>query len=430
MRVAVVGGGISGLFAAYFLCKKGFDVDVFEREAELGGIAASFPFEGMFLDRFYRHIYICDSDLLDLIEELGLNNNLRWYPSKMGFYYGGKSYDFGGPIALLKFSPLSILDRIRFGLISLYLAAVSDPGRFDEVSADGWLRRYMGEQGYEIVWAPLLRCKFGEAYRNVPLAWFWSKIQLRKSNRTKTMSNEQLGYLSGSFKVLIDALEEKILDAGGVIYPKTPVDEVVIEDGEAVGIKASGKTYPSDAVLSTIPLPELAGLLHQAPENYRESLLQIKHQGVVVMVLKLRRQLSPYYWLNVSDSEIPFNLLLEHTNLIPPGEYNGKRILYVSNYTSTDDPVYRMGKEELLDAYIPHLRKVYPDFRKEDTEDVFVSRNDYGTPVFTKGYRNLLPNSVSPIRNLYIACGEQIYPEDRGMSKSIELVKKVCGMIS
>jgi protoporphyrinogen oxidase len=430
MKVSILGGGISGLSAAYFLGKKGFEVEVFEKEDELGGIASSFPFEGTFLDRFYRHVYVCDSDLLGLIGELGLSEKLRWHPSRMGLYYGGKSYDFGGPLDLLKFTPLSLPDRLRFGLITLYLAFVRDSSRFDNVSADAWLKKYMGEQGYNVVWAPLLKCKFGESYRNVPLAWFWSKIQLRKSNRTKTMSNEKLGYLDGSFKELIDSLEKNITALGGVIHKKTAVREILLEDGKTTGIKASNGTYLFDKILSTLPLPGLAGLLPQTQEEYKKRLLRIKHKGILVMVLKLKRQLSPYYWLSISDSGIPFNLLLEHTNFIPPTNYGGKRILYVSNYTATEDPLYRMSADDLFDAYLPHIRKVCPKFNEDDVEEIFVFRNDYGTAVFEQGYRDFIPESKTPIRNLYIACGEQIYPEDRGMSKSIELAKKVCEMIA
>jgi protoporphyrinogen oxidase len=244
------------------------------------------------------------------------------------------------------------------------------------------------------------------------------------------MSNEKLGYLDGSFKELIDSLEKNITALGGVIHKKTAVREILLEDGKTTGIKASNGTYLFDKILSTLPLPGLAGLLPQTQEEYKKRLLRIKHKGILVMVLKLKRQLSPYYWLSISDSGIPFNLLLEHTNFIPPTNYGGKRILYVSNYTATEDPLYRMSADDLFDAYLPHIRKVCPKFNEDDVEEIFVFRNDYGTAVFEQGYRDFIPESKTPIRNLYIACGEQIYPEDRGMSKSIELAKKVCEMIA
>ena len=430
MRVAVLGGGITGLSSAYFLARKGFKVEVFEADGFLGGIAASFPFEGTHLDRFYRHIYVCDDDLLSLISELGLNDKLGWHASRMGFYSAGESYDFGGPLDLLRFKPLSFLDRIRFALITFYLGFVKDSRRFDDVSADEWLRKYMGWRGYDTLWAPLLKSKFGDAYKSIPLSWFWSKIQLRKSNRTKTMSNEKLGYLDGSFKFLVDALADKITGYGGVIHTGSPVEELVVEDGKALGLKASGKKFSFDTILSTLPLPELSKLIPDSQREYRDSLLKIDHNGIVVMILKLKRRLSPYYWLSIGDSNIPFNLLLEHTNLISPDNYGGKHILYISNYTSIEEDFYKMSEEELFKVYLPHLKKVYPDFDRDDVDEVFVFRNEFGTPVFTRGYQSLLPNSLSPIENLYLACGEQIYPEDRGMSKSIEVAKKVCGMIS
>ncbi|MFH1788179.1 MAG: NAD(P)/FAD-dependent oxidoreductase [Candidatus Altiarchaeota archaeon] len=429
MSVAVLGGGLTGLVSAYLLSKKGFSVEVFERDGFLGGIAAPFPFEGTHLDRFYRHIYVCDCALLSLIDELGLGAKLGWHKSRMGFYSGGACYDFGGPLDLLRFHPLSFAERFRFGLITLYLGFVKDSTRFDTVSADEWLTKYMGKHGYETVWAHLLKSKFGDDYKSVPLSWFWSKIQLRKSNRTKTMSNEKLGYLDGSFKVLVDALADAIIGSGSVIHTGAPVEKLIVEGGRAVGLMVSGREFRFDRILSTLALPELAKLIPDSELDYRDSLLRIGHKGIVVMVLKLKRGLSPYYWLSIGDSTIPFNLLLEHTNLVSLDKYNGKHILYVSNYTSTDDSLYKLEGEELLEEYLPHLRKVYHGFKREDVEEVFVYRSDYGTPVFMKGYRNLIPSHKSPLENLYLACGEQIYPEDRGMSKSIEVAGKVVDLM-
>lgn len=429
MRVAVMGGGFGGLVASHLLAKKGYEVFLFEKDGHLGGIAAAFHFEDTFLDRFYRHVYVCDKELLSLISELGLDDKLRWHPSRMGLFYGGKTYGFGGPLDLMKFTPLSIPDRVRFGLITLYLGYMRESGMLDEVTADEWLGKRMGKKGYEVVWAPLLKSKFAESYQEVPLAWFWSKIQLRKSNRTKTMSNEKLGYLEGSFKVLLDSLEEAVTSFGGIMHKGSPVQEVLVEDGKAVGIKADGRKHSFDRVLSTMPLPELAGVLPKGQEEYREKIRGIDHKAILVMALKLNRSLSKYYWLNISDSRIPFNLLLEHTNLVNPGAYNGKHVLYISNYLSADDPLYSMTADELFESYLPHLKRVYDGFDAKWVEDVYVFRNDYGTPVFDRDYKNRIPSHKTPIKNLFIACGEQIYPQDRGMSKTIEVVKNACGLI-
>jgi len=425
MRVAVVGGGISGLAAAYYLLKKGVEVELFEKDEGLGGIAASLPFEGTFLDKFYRHIFFCDKYLLSLIYEIGLSDDLHWIESRMGFYSNGDSYDFAGPIDLLKFKPLSVLDRIRFGVITLYLTVIRDWERLDKVTADKWLKSKMGIKGYETIWAPLLKAKFGESYTEVPLSWFWCKIQMRKSNRSKTLSNERLGYLDGSFQVLIDVLEEKIVSQGGVIHKSSPVTGLTVSQNVAVGIEVSGKKYSFDRILSTLPLPELIKILPDSKSDYKNKLSSIRHKAIIVLILKLKKQLSPYYWLNIGDDKIPFNLLLEHTNFIDPGKYNGKHVLYISNYTSKVDPLYSLGSEELLEKYIPHLMEVYPDFSVEDVEETLLFKNDFGTPVFTTSYREIIPENQSPIENLFLASGEQIYPEDRGMSKSIELVRKV-----
>src|SRR6478609_8778905 len=80
-RVAVLGGGALGLTAAYRLARRGAQVTVIEKEAELGGLAAGFrPADDpdVYLEKFYHHLFQSDKDIIALVDELGLHDRLLW----------------------------------------------------------------------------------------------------------------------------------------------------------------------------------------------------------------------------------------------------------------------------------------------------------------------------------------------------------------
>ena len=160
MRIGVVGGGLAGLTAAYELSKQGHEVAVFEREPELGGQAATFEVGGERLEVFYHHVFAGDVDIINMVDELGLDQRLLWLDSRVGFFSEGKVFDFVTPGDLMRFSSVSFVDRLRLGLISLYLRRYKNWRRMEGTTAREWLLRYGGRRNYEAVWGPLLRNKF------------------------------------------------------------------------------------------------------------------------------------------------------------------------------------------------------------------------------------------------------------------------------
>ena len=63
--VAVIGGGFCGLAAAYELGRRGVCATVLECDAEVGGLAGSFPAAGARLEKFYDHLDGFNFDLRD-----------------------------------------------------------------------------------------------------------------------------------------------------------------------------------------------------------------------------------------------------------------------------------------------------------------------------------------------------------------------------
>ena len=112
-RVAVVGGGILGMSAAYRLAQAGVDVALFERSNDLGGLVGSFDFDGRRVDRFYHVNLPTDDRVLGLAEELGLRDRFRFRPTKVGFYDDRRLFSMTSPKEFLTFPLLRMQDRVR-----------------------------------------------------------------------------------------------------------------------------------------------------------------------------------------------------------------------------------------------------------------------------------------------------------------------------
>ena len=73
MKIIIIGGGITGLVAGNYLCKKGYQVEIYESSYFLGGQASSIEINNNLIERGYHHIFKNDKHLINLMNELGIN---------------------------------------------------------------------------------------------------------------------------------------------------------------------------------------------------------------------------------------------------------------------------------------------------------------------------------------------------------------------
>jgi protoporphyrinogen oxidase len=418
MKVAIIGGGFTGLAAAKRLLEAGHHVDIYEKEAKLGGVAASINYEDTKLEIFYHHIFTSDHEIIALIEELGLKNQLKWLESKMGFYIDGKIYEFGTPISLLKFKPLAFMDKIRFGISVLRLQMIQDWRPLERITAKEWLVKHAGEKAYKICWEPLLTSKFGEKHDQISMAWFWGKIKLRGSTRSDAKTKEMLGYVMGSFEEVGTKLIEYVQGLGAQIKYNSFVKNVEFIDDHVV-VRVDQEEVQYDKVLLTVPLPVVGHLVQGLSRHDLQTIDQIEYTSVICSVLKLNQSYSDIYWLNIGDMDIPFGGLIEHTNMVQDARYNGKHILYISNYMFETDPLYQAQDDQIKAEYIYHLQKINPSFHEGWIEDFQIFKAKYAQPMIKCNYSSLKPEFQTSIPHVYIANMTHIYPEDRGMNYAI-----------
>jgi protoporphyrinogen oxidase len=429
LDVTVIGAGLAGLTAALRLAEAGCSVQVFERYNRSGGLARVFEIGGEPLESFYHHLFTSDAAYVALAEELGVDHLIEWLPSRMGIWAEGRLWDFGTPASLLRFGPMGILDKVRFALSTLLLQHTKDPGRFENVTAVEWIRRHQGKRAWRAVWGPLFQQKFAEDAEQVAMVWLWGKLCLRGKSRSATGLGERLGYMRGSFSVLVETMEKRLAEKGVTLRLSEAAQRIERTD-EGFTVATRKGTWETENVVVAASIPDYLSVAgHLLPQDQRDRLADLRATGAICTVLELEHSLTPYYWLNIADPEMPFGGLIEHTNYIPRERYGGRRILYVSNYLFPDHPLYSAPKAEVLAAYEPALARINPDFSPAWITEAHHFRADYAQPVVTVDYRQQIPDMRTSIGGLYLCSMAQIFPEDRGQNYAIAYGDKVAQVV-
>jgi protoporphyrinogen oxidase len=415
LRVAVVGGGVAGLASAYFLAKAGHRPVVFESSGQLGGLGTHFEHHGVTLDRHYHVILDSDAELVGLIGELGLADQLRWSETGMGFLVDGQLYGFNTPLDLLKFGALGLPDRIRTGLGALYITKLKRNGvDLDQVRAVDWLRTLFGPRVFARIWDPLLRAKFGDRRDDIPAYWVWNTL-----NREKDGGQEVKGYLRCGYRGLAAALADAVVVRGGTVRLQSPV-KAIEETAGSVRLATGHGSERFDAVVSTLPLPLLSRVAQGALQT-SVPLPELSYQGVVNALVISRARLERFYWTAVVDPRFPFQGVVETTHVIPACWVGGRHLCYLMNYCDAGSELYNRSDDVVAGQAVEGLAALYPGFRRQDVEAVYVFRAPYVEPAWTLGYLRSRPAPRVGQSRLYLCTTAQAYPRVTAWNTSVAL---------
>jgi protoporphyrinogen oxidase len=419
-RIAVLGAGPMGLAVAYQLARDGHQPIVFEADDRVGGMTAAFDFSGLTIERYYHFHCISDHAFLTILAELGIADKMRWVETKMGYWYQERLQPWGNPLALFKFRGLSLVAKFRYGLHAFLCTKRNDWKPLDHVEATGWINRWVGKEAYEVLWRRLFDYKFYEYTTDLSAAWIWSRI--RRIGRSRyNIFREKLGYLDGGSETLLQAMCAAIEAHGGEIRLKSPVSKVVIESEEVRGLEVAGQLEAFDKVISTVPLPYVPRLMQDLPVDILERFQSVKNIAVVCVIVKLRKALTENFWLNTNDHEMDIPGLVEYTNLRPLDEH----IIYVPFYMPGEHPKFAEPDHTFLDKVRRYLKKINPELNDDDFIALHASRYRYAQPICNPGYLNKLPPVALPVKGLWVADTSYYYPEDRGISESIDFGRKM-----
>ena len=422
MRVAVIGAGIGGMAAAYDLCRQGHKVTVFEGSDHVGGLASGFKDEGWdwSVEKFYHHWFTSDEHMMGLIKELGLSDQVVIPKPVTVMYYKGKFYPFDSIPAAVMYPGLGWgINKIRFGLVALFLRFTKNWQALEKYTIDEWMRKWAGNKVYEEMWEPMVIGKFGETYaRQVTMAWLWARRHARTT---------RLATFQGGFQAFCDLFTARLRELGVEIALSTPVNRISSRENGLLEISTGAENREYDQVLVTTSPALLSKLAPQLPEDYLKGLLSLKSLGAVVMTVALKHRLSEkgYYWFNLpKNAGFPFLALVEHTNYLKPEYFGGDHIIYMGDYLPVDHEYFQMDKEELLDRFLPALQRINPDVTRDWVRKTWLFRANYAQPVPLVNHSRNIPAIQTPVNGLFFASMSQVYPWDRGTNFAVEIARR------
>lgn len=420
VKTVIIGAGAMGLAAAFHALELGHEVTVVEADAQAGGMAAHFDFDGLSIERFYHFICKPDQPTFRLLKDLGIADKLRWRPTSMGYWVRGRMHKWGDPISLLTMSLLNPIEKLRYGLQMFHTTRRKTFDDLETISARTWIERGSGRSVYDKLWRRLMDLKFYQHADHISAAWIATRVR-RIGRSRRSLFQEELGYLEGGSQTLVDALVAAIEARGGKIHLSTPAERIETDDGAVIAVAAGGRLFEADAVICTVPTPLVSRLAPDLPQAAKDAYDSIRNIGVVCVVHKLKRPVTSHFWVNVVDPEAPIPGVIEFSNLRPMEE----TVVYAPYYMPTDNPKWAASDGAFINESFAWLQRLNPSLTLADLVTSRVGRLRYAQPLCEPGFAARIPPIRTPIAGLQIADTCFYYPEDRGVSESVRLAREM-----
>ena len=415
-KVVVIGAGIMGLAAAWEAVKNGHSVDVVEADTQAGGMAAHFDFGGVSIERFYHFVCKSDAPTFEMMAELGIGDKMRWRDTTMAYHMAGKLHKWGDPISLLTFPHLTFVEKIRTGLQMFLATRARSFESIEHLTSREWIERGSGKSVYTKMWKRLQELKFYEYADHVSASWIATRGRRIGTSR-RSLFQEQLGYIEGGSQALVDALVHAIVLRGGRLHLATPAERVLASSGRVTGVRAGGKEFAADAVISTVPTPIVSTLVPDLPDADKARYDEIKNIGVICLLFKLKKSVSRHFWINIVEPDIEIPGIIEFSNLRPLPH----TMVYVPYYMPYTQPKWAWSDSALISEAFGYIKRLNPAISDEDLLEARVGRLRFAQPVCGPDFYRMIPPIQTALEGLQVADTCYYYPEDRGIAESIRL---------
>lgn len=316
-KIAVIGGGISGLAAAHRLRELDADCDValFEASDRLGGVLQTERRDGFLIERGADMFTTREPWALDLCKRIGFEDQLIETNDqhRQAFVVRqGKLVPLPGGFSLM--SPNRMWPIVTTPILSplgkLRLAweyFTSQKRDHDDESLAAFAKRRFGRQTYERLIQPLIGGIYTADPEKLSMAATMPQfVQMerqyrgliratRKLARQQKSEREASGARYGMFLAprdgmasFVNAIADRL--PANCARLGVPVEELVPTDNGGWEITANRKTERFDAALVATHAPHAAELLSHVDATLADDLKSIEYAGAAVVVLAYRRE--------------------------------------------------------------------------------------------------------------------------------------------
>lgn len=403
-RLAVIGGGLSGMAAALSAADGGAEVVLFERRPVLGGLTSSIRRNGLSFDNG-QHVFLrCCSAYMGFIERIGASGQVYLQPrldvpviAPGGSRASIKRTSLPAPLhlagALARYRHLSLSERARLGRPAVALGRLDlDDEALDAVSFGAWLTaRGQSERAIERLWnliaLPTINVTAAEASLQLAAKVFRTGLLDRADAGDIGWSKVPLGELHGSGPA-------RALEASGVdVVLASPVSAIARTGSGGFTISAGERAEAFDAVIAATPLRVAAAL---GAFDREADLERLGVSPIVNVHLLLDRKVTDLALAACVDSPVQF--VFDRT--ASSGASSGQ-CLAIS--LSAADSFIGRGSSELVSTFFEALGELFPLARTARLVDALVTRERAATFRGGPGTRALRPKTRTAVPGMFLA---------------------------
>ena len=393
--VAVIGAGIAGLTAAHFLRRNGVPVVLLEAGKQVGGLASSFVDHRGFHYDFGAH-FITNR----LAAAVGIGGQCRDVPYYgESFLVGGKTYSY--PFGLLT------VPRFVAGGLKAKLLPTGDKrsaAGFNGATALDWFRAEFGRSLADEVSLPILEAwsgapaeqlaaSVGEKLQNSILKTIYLRLCSRLQGKAIAMGySHEMPEGPNVWHVYpergVSQVCERILtDVRDVVEMESPVEQIHVEDGRVIAVRAAGRVREVSAVVSTVPAPLLPKLI--VGPNVLEPLTRFRYRPMAFVCLRFEtRGILSDTVLWTADAGFPFFRLTETPLSMPWLAPAGKTLITADVGCQVGDDVWKMDDAALGEQCVDAMATLFPGVRQHYS-GCRVLRTPIAYPVYLAEYEEV-----------------------------------------
>ncbi|RJQ45288.1 MAG: FAD-dependent oxidoreductase [Nitrospiraceae bacterium] len=370
-KLVVLGAGIGGLSAGYFLTRNGkYEVTILEKSQDIGGVCGSFTHDGFVLDYGAHKLYSVIPGILDEIRGV-MDGRLLKVLKKNRIFLRGHLLDYPLKLGnLAKALGLGTFLKLGVGYAVTFVMGLID--RKPAASYEEYILKRFGRGTYELVFEPLADKVWGDpstlhpdmARTRLPASGGVDVILrlLGIKKESKETSAEYFYYPKKGFGDFPGTLREKIEEKGGKVFTNALPQRVIISDDKIVGIEVLMDGQPSvlscDYVVSSIPLSALGELVFPGDDKFNSAVQKLEFRNVILVYIFVNRPvILEDQWIFFPEREYIFSRIFEQKQMNPdlgPAE----RTSICCDFTCTNDSwQWKAGDDEIAAKCVEGLKK-------------------------------------------------------------------------
>jgi len=409
LPVAIVGGGVAGISAAFHLSQWDIPTVLFERSGQLGGRIRSFYDNefGAELDWGVHIIAGAYVEFLRLLRAFGTDKDMRWIrPLHLPFkgidtptyhlHFWGLPGVLGPLTGLLSYRALSFPERLR---LALQLLRLISKKHAPAISAETWLSQ-VGATPMQAsrFWDPLILATLNSLPNQIGLVALHQIVKLGLSQS----DGFALGLpLKPWQRIVGDAAQSYLVKHGVEVRLKSKVKQVIIESGQARGLSVNGEQVPVSGVILAVSPWDWQHIL--TPEQFEllldsvwlsppSSAVHSVHALFETESPRTRGPTAPIFGLLGTVNQWAFAQRLE----------SQQYLWRISTVISASDGLLSLPENQIISMTIQELHALWPDCWREPSK-VRCVRMQYATCPFDTDFEKWRPNQKTRVAGLFLA---------------------------